>query len=103
MYTSLLSSWLAVEEEEEGSTTGTSSATSLANDVAKDSLASYSTWAPAFRSRLVKVATRLQLLKQQTAAAKWEGSLRGAWPCADYDRLVVVQSRMINNLVQVSP
>ena len=45
---------------------------------------------------------RLQALRAQTATAKWEGNLRGAWPIEEYNELLDKESAMLMALAQLS-
>lgn len=58
-------------------------------------------WLKEFRKRLIGIAEELQVIRGLTSQAKWEGSIRGKWPAAQYTRLVDVQSEMISSLAQV--
>lgn len=59
-------------------------------------------WIPGFRDRLLAVAAQLQAVKVQTMIAKWEGSIRGAWPGDEYMKMANVQTEMISSLALVS-
>ncbi|KAG8864596.1 hypothetical protein FRB96_005100 [Tulasnella sp. 330] len=110
LYAGLLSRWLGDIERPESrvAVERTDSITMMLDYKAAEpigqnkSLASFERWAPVFRSRLIKVSARLRALQSQTEGAKWEGNLRGDWPFDKYARLVLVQSRMVMNLVQLS-
>lgn len=53
------------------------------------------------REQLVAVWIQLQATKTQTAIAKWEGGVRGAWPMNEYMNLVDTQIEMISHLASV--
>ncbi|KAI0683238.1 hypothetical protein BC835DRAFT_1423494 [Cytidiella melzeri] len=55
-------------------------------------------WFAEVRVKIVTIATQLQALKQQTALAKWEGSVRGVWPIEEYMKLADEETRMMANL-----
>ena len=59
-------------------------------------------WPQELRDKLVYIAEQLQDLRMRTAMSKWEGNVRGAWPFEDYNRMVDVQSDMLNSLILVS-
>ncbi|KAI0946571.1 hypothetical protein AcW1_010001 [Taiwanofungus camphoratus] len=85
IYSHLMSAWINDEEP--------------ADDQKEkgDSLTS-AEWIPEFRHKLIAVAQQLQALRTQTAVAKWEGSIRGAWPFEEYLNLLNIQSDMVGNL-----
>ena len=58
-------------------------------------------WPQELRDKLVYIAEQLQDLRMRTAMSKWEGNVRGAWPFEDYNRMVDVQSDMLNSLILV--
>ena len=98
LYALLTSAWITEEEAEEGNadadaqpkpTTGATTATAAPSvdetDLEKNTSATTPSppppkWALEFRRRLIPLAAQLQALRAQTATAKWEGNLRGAWP-----------------------
>ncbi|CAL1710858.1 unnamed protein product [Somion occarium] len=55
-------------------------------------------WVPGFRDRMIAVAAKLQAVKGQTEIARWEGSIRGAWPYDEYVKLENVETEMIVSL-----
>lgn len=71
---------------------GTSTDTTNANSDA---------WGKEFRARLEGIAEQIQILREQTAIAKWEGNIRGAWPRKEYERLVDREWEMLVALAQV--
>ena len=58
-------------------------------------------WIDEFRERVLNLSQQVQGLKIQTALAKWEGNIRGAWPFEEYNRMVQVEEEMIAALAQV--
>lgn len=54
------------------------------------------------REKIVSISTEIGALRQQTAMAVWEGNIRGAWPVDEYQKLIGVESDMINALAQAS-
>jgi hypothetical protein len=58
-------------------------------------------WATDFRGRLLALGQEIGTIRGQTSMARWEGSIRGAWPFDEYMALVDVQSDMIAGLAQV--
>jgi hypothetical protein len=59
-------------------------------------------WVAGIRAKIVTIALELQALRQQTALAKWEGSIRGAWPFDEYMRLADEETRIMTSLSLVS-
>lgn len=59
-------------------------------------------WAREFRIMLIALAQGMQGIRELTELAKWEGSLRGAWPAEEYTKLADAQIEMIASLAQVS-
>ncbi|KDQ52244.1 hypothetical protein JAAARDRAFT_184405 [Jaapia argillacea MUCL 33604] len=91
IYAFLISTWITDP--------GTPTRTSLQDPAASGS-AHVKPWILEFRGDVLKLAEKLQALKQMTAVAKWEGSVRGKWPSEEYNRLVDVQFDMIGSLSQ---
>ncbi|PCH37055.1 hypothetical protein WOLCODRAFT_140699 [Wolfiporia cocos MD-104 SS10] len=58
-------------------------------------------WIAVFREKLISVVQQIQALRSQAAIAKFEGSIRGAWPYKEYNRLVEVESEMAGNLAVI--
>ncbi|KAG9019733.1 hypothetical protein FRB90_011004 [Tulasnella sp. 427] len=107
LYSMLLSTWLSdtdtpVNEEDSTDDTSTSSSDRSTDDDGTDKPLPYAKWRPVFHHRMIEVATRVQQLSNQTKTAKWEGSIRGKWPHKKYERLVEIESTMLNNLAQLS-
>jgi hypothetical protein len=59
-------------------------------------------WTAAFRAQLLALGEELQTIRALTGLARWEGSIRGKWPAAEYTRLIDVQVEMVGVLAQVS-
>lgn len=59
-------------------------------------------WIKDFRNKLIALAEQIQVSRQMTELAKWEGSIRGKWPAEEYGQLVTAESDMISGLAQVS-
>ncbi|KAJ7478392.1 hypothetical protein FB451DRAFT_1452874 [Mycena latifolia] len=59
-------------------------------------------WAADFRARLMGLADEMRAIRELTGLARWEGSIRGKWPAAEYARLVDVQGDMIGSLAQLA-
>ncbi|KAJ6538108.1 hypothetical protein B0H19DRAFT_1382661 [Mycena capillaripes] len=57
-------------------------------------------WTAAIRVQLLALGEEMHTIRALTELAKWEGSIRGKWPAAEYTRLVDVQVEMIVILVQ---
>jgi hypothetical protein len=55
-------------------------------------------WVAGIRAKIVTIAMQLQALRQQTALARWEGSVRGAWPIHEYMKLADEETRIMANL-----
>lgn len=55
-------------------------------------------WTAHFRARLMALADEIGVIRVLTELAKWEGSIRGKWPAAEYARLLDVQVDMIGSL-----
>ncbi|KAJ6565829.1 hypothetical protein DFH09DRAFT_1472533 [Mycena vulgaris] len=53
------------------------------------------------QARLMKLADEMRAIRELTALARWEGSIRGKWPAAEYARLVEVQVDMVGSLAQL--
>ncbi|KAJ6538107.1 hypothetical protein B0H19DRAFT_1079182 [Mycena capillaripes] len=58
-------------------------------------------WTAAFRAQLLALGEEMHTIRALTELAKWEGSIRGKWPAAEYTRLVDVQVEMIVILAQL--
>jgi len=59
-------------------------------------------WLSPVRQQLLGITLQVQLLRQQTQIARWEGSVRGSWAHEEYARLAEVQYEMTACLSQVS-
>ncbi|KAJ7302791.1 hypothetical protein DFH08DRAFT_826257 [Mycena albidolilacea] len=59
-------------------------------------------WTAHFRARLMALADEIGAIRVLTELAKWEGSIRGKWPAAEYARLLDVQVDMIGSLAQLA-
>lgn len=70
LYGLLISSWLTVEEETEDEKANGKEDPSAENTSV---LHPYEKWQPAFRAKLMSVATRLAAQKMQMNTIKWEG------------------------------
>jgi hypothetical protein len=56
---------------------------------------------PRVRTKFLALGAQLQALRMQTAVAKWEGSIRGAWPAEEYMKLINVQADMMSSMALV--
>ncbi|KAJ6556814.1 hypothetical protein DFH09DRAFT_987191 [Mycena vulgaris] len=83
VYGFLLSAWIGVRAD------------------ADAQLPSTAAWTAAFRGRLMSLAEEMHTIRELTDLAKWEGSIRGKWPAAEYTKLVNVQVEMIASLAQL--
>lgn len=59
---------------------------------------SHADWVAGVREKIIALAAQLQAMKQQTALAKWEGSIRGAWPIEEYMKLNEEETKIMANL-----
>ncbi|KAF8880565.1 hypothetical protein BD779DRAFT_1548971 [Infundibulicybe gibba] len=57
-------------------------------------------WLMDFRQQLIRLTQEMQGIQELTQLAKWEGSIRGAWPSEEYKSLVDVQIEMIASLAK---
>jgi hypothetical protein len=64
-------------------------------------LTASATWMKHFRVKLIALADQVQLSKQMTELAQWEGSIRGKWPIEEYRALIDAENEMIGGLAQV--
>lgn len=71
------------------------------NDNVKHAHGSLTELLPNARKKFLALAAQLQAVKTQTAIAKWEGSIRGAWPGDEYMKLANVQTDMTSSLALV--
>lgn len=60
--------------------------------------ASIADFVPGIREKLFGLAAQLEAVKIQTAIARWEGSIRGAWPSNEYFKLASVQTDMMASM-----
>ncbi|KAJ6610792.1 hypothetical protein B0H10DRAFT_2059028 [Mycena sp. CBHHK59/15] len=84
VYGFLISTWIANRDDEQPVLAGTPAA-----------------WTTDFRARLLALAEEMHAIRELTELAKWEGSIRGKWPAADYTKLVDIQGDMIASLAQL--
>ncbi|KAJ7132494.1 hypothetical protein C8R44DRAFT_978049 [Mycena epipterygia] len=87
-YGFLVSAWIGARD-----------AKPTADGDAKPTLAA--SWAAEFRARLLALAEEMHTIRELTELAKWEGSIRGKWPAAEYTKLLDVQVEMIASLAQL--
>ncbi|KAI5116968.1 hypothetical protein M0805_002170 [Coniferiporia weirii] len=59
-------------------------------------------WFVEFRGRVIPLAQRLRDLHAQTMVARWEGSVRGAWPIKEYLALVSSETEALASLSQLA-
>ncbi|KAI0360638.1 hypothetical protein OH77DRAFT_1418621 [Trametes cingulata] len=57
------------------------------------------TWPAELRAKFVAIAEQIQDLRVRTATSKWEGSIRGAWPSDDYNKLLEAENDMLSGLI----
>ncbi|KAJ7186248.1 hypothetical protein B0H12DRAFT_1173827 [Mycena haematopus] len=81
-YGFLLSAWIDIRDELKATTPGG--------------------WPAAFRTQMLALGEELHTIRGLTELAKWEGSIRGKWPAAEYTQLVDVQVEMIAVLAQLA-
>lgn len=58
-------------------------------------------WITAFRIKLISTAEQIASIRSLTELAKWEGSIRGAWPREKYVKMLEVEREMIGSLAQL--
>ncbi|KAJ7160023.1 hypothetical protein C8R43DRAFT_1064102 [Mycena crocata] len=58
-------------------------------------------WTAEFRARLMVFAEEMHTIRELTDLARWEGSIRGKWPAAQYMQLVDIQADMVASLAQL--
>ncbi|KAF8608867.1 hypothetical protein BDV93DRAFT_465925 [Ceratobasidium sp. AG-I] len=99
IYGILISSWLTVEEEDEDKEADGA----LSKDEENKPMSHpYEKWTPAFRAKLIAVATRLGAQKLQMKTIKWERNIRGGWPAEHYEQLIEIQTTMLSDLIQLA-
>ena len=59
-------------------------------------------WFARFRKRAIPLSNQLRGLHVETEAAQWEGSIRGAWPVHEYQKLMSLEGEILAALTQVS-
>jgi Aromatic acid exporter family member 2 len=89
LYSLLVSTWIMAEE---GAAKGEESSAEARQT---------SLWSKKFRSEFTKVGTQLEALRMRTSVARWEGSIRGAWPVDQYTELNEVEAEMLSYMAQV--
>ncbi|CAE6435306.1 unnamed protein product [Rhizoctonia solani] len=99
LYGLLISSWLTVEEEAEDEKADGKEDPTAEN---KPTSHPYEKWQPAFRAKLMSVASALAAQKMQMVTVKWERNIRGGWPAEHYEKLLEVQIKMLSDLIQLA-
>ncbi|EJD03603.1 uncharacterized protein FOMMEDRAFT_133035 [Fomitiporia mediterranea MF3/22] len=106
LYSSLMSIWIAEEEADsrndderpeqsrEIEADGKSVRPSISATVRPG-------WATPIRTRMLALEEQLQALQVQTATAKFEGNIRGAWPAEEYHKLLEQEGTMLSALKQL--
>lgn len=59
-------------------------------------------WVLPLKKRMLKLMEQMQTMQMQTAMAKFEGGIRGAWPAEEYQKLLEKESDMLAALGQAS-
>ncbi|KAL5521007.1 hypothetical protein ACEPAG_8929 [Sanghuangporus baumii] len=59
-------------------------------------------WFAQFRKRVIPLANQLRGLHVATDSAQWEGSIRGAWPVQEYQKLMSIQGEILAALTQLA-
>ncbi|KAF8525171.1 hypothetical protein BU17DRAFT_62876 [Hysterangium stoloniferum] len=91
LYGLLISEWIFVEE-----------GTELGQKRTKQTPGQLRSWSDKFRKDFTKVGVEIQGLKVRTSLARWEGSIRGAWPVKEYEELNNVESDMLFYIAQLA-
>lgn len=94
LYAFLMSTWLAQSSNADATQNNTSSPSPDTQNLKP-------AWLKEYRVRLLSIAEQIQTLRAQTAIAKWEGNIRGAWPEAEYSKLADREWDMLVALAQV--
>ncbi|KAF8530979.1 hypothetical protein JB92DRAFT_3105728 [Gautieria morchelliformis] len=90
LYGILVSKWIMAEE-----------AAATGKYPSKD-VQQISPWSSEFRAAFTKAGAKLRVLKTRTNLARWEGSIRGAWPVDQYNELNDVETEMLSCLAQLA-
>ncbi|KAL5519292.1 hypothetical protein ACEPAH_975 [Sanghuangporus vaninii] len=59
-------------------------------------------WAAPVKKRMLRLMEQLQTMQMQTAMARFEGNIRGAWPSEEYEKLLEKESDMLAALGQLA-
>ncbi|KAF9074230.1 hypothetical protein BDP27DRAFT_1317519 [Rhodocollybia butyracea] len=73
----------------------------VSGSISHTHLAPTALWLDEFRVRLLGLSEEITTLRQLTATATWEGSVRGKWPLEEYNALLVAESEMLIGLAQL--
>ncbi|KAH8119852.1 hypothetical protein DFH11DRAFT_1754336 [Phellopilus nigrolimitatus] len=99
IYASLMSVWISDEETRahaDGDSAGDEKAADRPKSDAKPP------WAVQYRSRALELMEELAALQMRTGTAVFEGGIRGAWPAAEYNKLLSLERDMLSALGQLS-
>lgn len=108
IYAMLMSAWIT--EEEDDATKESHSATSALKNSDEEKWAATApagkpatnaAWVDKFKGRILALALQLQALQKQTATARFEGNIRGAWASDEYNRLLEREMEMLGAMAQV--
>ncbi|KAL5494924.1 hypothetical protein ACEPAI_386 [Sanghuangporus weigelae] len=59
-------------------------------------------WAASVKKRMLRLMEQLQTMQMQTAMARFEGNIRGAWPSEEYEKLLEKESDILAALGQLA-
>lgn len=113
IYSTLMSVWIEEKETEKGSddmqdeqpeANVPDGEAGVENRSVHPSVASSARagWAFPLRKRLLAIVEQLNSIKIQTAMARFEGNIRGAWPAEEYGKLLEQEGDMLAALGQVN-
>lgn len=99
LYSDLMSVWISeVEAAEGGAVDGQSVDGKQSGLVTNEAQPA---WAMKIRSKVLALAEQTQGVRAQTATARFEGNIRGAWPAEDYNQLLLATTDMLASFFQV--
>lgn len=100
LYSDLMSVWISEVEAAEGGTVldGQSVDGKQSGLVTNEAQPA---WAMKIRRKFLALAEQIQGVRAQTATARFEGNIRGAWPADDYNQLLTATTDMLASFFQV--
>lgn len=103
LYSQLMSVWISEVKSAKGGNNGNENGVTEEETDVKTINSKEVTplWVTDIRRKVLTLAEQVQGVRAQTATAKFEGNIRGAWPADEYTRLLDCTTDMLASFFQV--